>query len=877
MSTENVAGIGFELTFDGNKLTSKIDAACDKVRTKFEKSFTQAGASATKAVQTSSDEINSILSDVERSAKSKAAAIAAIYRKQGDSQEEAFKKAWSHIERNSAKSAEKTKKSIKGISKQSKNTAEDLKNNFAGSFAAIVKKATSAFAAAFAVKEVVAFGKECIELGSDLQEVQNVVDVTFGSMSEKVDAFARSAAGSFGLSETMAKKFTGTFGAMAKAFGFTEQQAYDMGSSLTGLAGDVASFYNITQDEAYTKLKSVFTGETESLKDLGVVMTQTALDSYALANGFGKTTAAMSEAEKVALRYSFVQDQLSAASGDFQRTSGGWANQVRVMNLQLDSIKAKLGQGLITALTPVVKLVNVLLEKLSGLASAFQSFMEGLFGSEVAGSSVAESAIAAEKAAAGMTDSTGQTAENLEKANRFLAGFDKIQKVSDNLQSTGTDSIANFDFGVDTDNAETEIEESVGETTGFFQRLSKYLSDKFYPAIKKVTTKAEGLFTRLKTGFNTLWNKVIKPVVDFICGAFQDWWEIMQEFWERWAEPIFTELDKAVENTERNFKNLWQRVLEPIWEKFMEVVDELWTDHLEPLYRNYTDFCGHLVEGALQIYNEFVCPLRDWIINELGPVFADDFNRIMEEAGDFLGDVADAASELIDGLKGLIKFLTGTFTGDWELAWQGIVEAFEGTFGAIGKILENPINAVIADINEMLTGFTDGINAVIEGLNSLGANIPEVDAFQIPLLGEETDSKAKQRDNSRERASQLKVPALTSPPTLFEQLGEVPQLASGAYVKANTPQLAMIGDNRHQGELVSPEDKLQEMAVAAAKAAAGSGISKDELERVINNAVMRIVAALASLGFYVDGEQMAKAIQSAEQSIDARFNPVTTV
>ena len=122
----------------------------------------------------------------------------------------------------------------------------------------------------------------------------------------------------------MTKKYTGTFGAMAKAFGFSEKQALDMGATLTGLAGDVASFYNLSQDEAYTKIKSVFTGETESLKDLGVVMTQTALDSYALANGFGKTTDQMSEAEKVALRYSFVQKQLSAATGDFSRTSQSW-------------------------------------------------------------------------------------------------------------------------------------------------------------------------------------------------------------------------------------------------------------------------------------------------------------------------------------------------------------------------------------------------------------------------------------------------------------------------------------------------------------------------------------------------------------------------
>ena len=118
-------------------------------------------------------------------------------------------------------------------------------------------------------------------------------------MSKQIDQFAKNASTQFGLSETMSKRFTGTFGAMAKAFGFNEKAAYDMSTTLTGLSGDVASFYNISQDEAYTKLKSVFTGETESLKDLGIVMTQTALDSYALANGFGKTSANMSEMEQV--------------------------------------------------------------------------------------------------------------------------------------------------------------------------------------------------------------------------------------------------------------------------------------------------------------------------------------------------------------------------------------------------------------------------------------------------------------------------------------------------------------------------------------------------------------------------------------------------
>ena len=305
----------------------------------------------------------------------------------------------------------------------------------------LAKKTGKALAAAFAVKKLVDFGKSCIELGSDLSEVQNVVDVTFPRMSKQVDKFAKNAATQFGLSETMSKRFTGTFGAMAKAFGFSEAKAYDMSTTLTGLAGDVASFYNISQDEAYTKLKSVFTGETESLKDLGIVMTQTALDSYALANGFGKTTTKMSEMEKVALRYQFVQSQLTQAAGDFSRTSDGWANQVRILQLQFDSLKATIGQGLINVLSPVIKVINTIIGKLMSLANAFKAFTEFITGNRGSGSAAS---VAADMGA--VADSAGDAAAGMNKAagaakkakQAFgLAKFDELNVVSSNDSSGG--------------------------------------------------------------------------------------------------------------------------------------------------------------------------------------------------------------------------------------------------------------------------------------------------------------------------------------------------------------------------------------------------------------------------------------------------------
>lgn len=339
---------------------------------------------------------------------------------------------------------------ISNIRRTAERAGESVKSSFGGigsslnGLGSIAKKAAGILAGAFAVKGIADFGKECLELGSDIAEVQNVVDVTFPTLTSQIDSFAKSAVASFGLSETMTKKFTGTFGSMAEAFGFTERQAADMGATLTGLAGDVASFYNISQDEAYTKLKSVFTGETESLKDLGVVMTQTALDAYAMANGFGKTTQKMSEAEKVALRYAFVQDQLSNAAGDFARTSGSWANQVRILSLQFDSLKANIGQGLINVFTPIIKAVNTLLGKLVTLAGAFKAFTELITGkkSDSADSGI-EAVAGSAKAATGGISEAGNAAKKL-KDNTAAAGKAAKKAAKDMLGLMKYDELNNL-------------------------------------------------------------------------------------------------------------------------------------------------------------------------------------------------------------------------------------------------------------------------------------------------------------------------------------------------------------------------------------------------------------------------------------------------
>lgn len=371
-------------------------------------------------------------------------------------------------------------KSLVGNGDISRNFTRTITNPITSSFGIIGNSATKLggiIAGAFAIDKIKSFVSSCLELGSDLAEVQNVVDVTFTSMSDSVNEFSKNAINEFGLSETVAKKYMGTFGAMSKAFGFTEKQSYDMAKSITGLTADVSSFYNLSTDEAYTKMKSIWTGETESLKDLGVVMTQTALDNYALANGYGKVTAKMSEQEKVALRYQFVLEQLALAQGDFSRTSDSWANQTRVLSLRFDSLKSTLGQGFINLFTPIVQGINNVLSRLQILADKFKSFTEMLVGDRNSDTSQSLSS------AIDKTNTLGDSAVNTQKKLKSLMGFDEINRLSDN--SEDEESNSNIDLGsIDNLNATNSALDTTTKKLADILDIAKKVKDIFMKGFK---------------------------------------------------------------------------------------------------------------------------------------------------------------------------------------------------------------------------------------------------------------------------------------------------------------------------------------------------------------------------------------------------------
>ena len=586
----------------------------------------------------------------------------------------------------------------------------------------MAKKAGAALAAAFAVKKIIDFGASCIELGSDLAEVQNVVDVTFPRMSKQVDEFARNAAGSFGLSETMAKKFTGTFGAMAKAFGFNEQAAYEMSTALTGLAGDVASFYNISQDEAYTKMKAVFTGETEVLKDLGIVMTQNALDAYAMANGYGKVTAKMTEAEKVALRYQFVTDQLALASGDFIRTSDGWANQVRILQLQFDSLKATIGQGLINVLTPVIKVINLIINKLMSLANAFKSLTDMFAGKKSGGGGaavaaagmegVAESADNAGTAMGGAGSAAKKAAKDIKGAT---SGIDELNVIQ--APDSGGSGGASGGYAAD------EFDMGEVDTSAIDEMDSKY---------QGLIDKARELSSLFKGGFNIAFGD--KGVLDSIQQSITNIGQSLKDIFldpavvsaaDEFLNRFVFNLGKVAGSTASIGASFADNLLGGI-SLYLEQNKERLIEYIVAMFdigSRISEISGRFSTAVAKIFESFRSDSAKQITADIIGIFSEGFMGVTELAGTFLADLLDVLTgPIIDNADYIKSTLENTFSAI-EPVFATIKSVIEEAFTKIG-------NAYNDHVAPMLMSFKKGFSEITEKL------LDAYNQYILPVISE---------------------------------------------------------------------------------------------------------------------------------------------
>lgn len=529
--------------------------------------------------------------------------------------------------------------------------SSQIVNQLTGASNKASKQATSIFsgmgkkiAGALSIAALAKFTKDCIEVGSNVTEVQNVVDTAFKDLAGSADEWASNAMTNFGLSELSAKKYMGVFGQMSNAMGITGQAALDMAENVTGLTGDVASFYNLSTDEAYTKLKSIWTGETETLKDLGVIMTQTNLDQYALNNGFGKTTAKMTEQEKVMLQYQYVTSALSNATGDFVKTQDSWANQTRILSLRFEQLKASFGKGFIALFTPILRGFNSLLAGLQKVADGFAGFVQMLTGADISSSmgsisadiaGIGDDAGGAADNVSGIGDAAKKTAKDIE---RSLAGFDQISKLTEptddsSASGSGTDSTSGIgsvdlvpDVSGSTANVSSAISDMADKVKKALEPLKAISFDNLVSSLDNLKRAVQPLTDKLFAGLEWAYYNIFVPLAKW---TIED---LLPEFLDVLAGCLDV-LNSALD------------ALKPLWMW-------AWDNFLEPV----ASWTGGVIVDVLKGLASALEGISDWIKDNQGP-----FDAIVVTIGAFAAawKAVDLAEFLMNagGVVGIINKL----------------------------------------------------------------------------------------------------------------------------------------------------------------------------------------------------------------------------
>lgn len=612
-----------------------------------------------------------------------------------------------------------------------KNSIDNLKKKSSSVETAYTKafgKIGKAVTAAFSVSAIVAFTKKITQLGSDLAEVQNVVDVTFGSSANKINAFASTAIKSIGMSETAAKNYTGTLGAMAKSFDYTQEEAANMSISLTKLTGDVASFYNLDHDAAYNKIKAVFTGETESLKSLGVVMTQTALQEFAYSQGINKTISAMSEKEKVGLRYKFVIDKLKDTEGDFLRNGDSWAVQTRVLSENVKQLLTQLGSATTQLLLPVIQSLNKFISLLSVAVNKLLTFIGVLTGKNLTGGSSSSGGIgAAVEDLADLEDGYESAGDAAKAASTSLTKFDNVAQLSDSAGSSsgvGVGDAFNIDIPEWVDNSEllkTEtIFDRIGEKIQKFFDKPLFNTDKIKENVKSIGNSVKNILEgiapsaekMMKSFANSIKVKAItvlavgKSIVEALTGGIAKWLEDGQEritnSWENICNNFTNAFDNISDITENigslltdffsldSVKNAIANALTSVEEVITTVIELL-----SGLFDDLTEFISKTIDDNFEGLQNFV--------ESVGSLFEEFTGLVRTVVGDICKSV----------LNNYNKYIKPTFKALQEGTSKIVKAVLDAWNGSIAPLLSILIERVQALWTQHIKPFVDKVLSLV--------------------------------------------------------------------------------------------------------------------------------------------------------------------
>lgn len=568
-------------------------------------------------------------------------------------------------------------------------------------------------------------GKSMVDAASDFDENLNKISVAFGDNADEVKAWADTATQSFGLSMNQALEATSLFGDMATSMGISQGEAASMSTSLAGLAGDLASFKNIGIDQAMTALNGVFTGETESLKQLGIVMTETNLEEFAAKTG--QVYSEMSQAEKVQLRYNYVMAMSKNAIGDYARTSDGTANSMRTFQASVENLAITLGQNLLPIVTPIIQKATEMVNAFAAADPELQQLVLKIAGIAAAAGPallVIGKMVSVFGSVSGAIGLLGGKISSLGgMGSAISAVFTAITSPIGIAVAAITALVAAFAYLMTTNEG---FRNSIMQTVSTIGQSLMPIIQALMPVIQNIATV---LATTISSVLQAL-APVLAQIVTMIGQIVATVAPLIAQLVSQLA-PILTTIIQTV-------GNIVSAVLPPvitIINAIMGAIEELLPPIMSVL-STVIDVVSQIITAITPIIS-FVAGVISDIMGIISPIIsfiAGVISSIISVISPIASTVASVFSAIFSTVSSIMNkvgsFIKTVFNGI-KSAWNGLTSFVSGVFSGIGSA----VNSLVSTVKGFVNGVIRGINAAIGLINM----IPGVNIGRIPYLAHGTD------------------------------------------------------------------------------------------------------------------------------------------
>ena len=575
-----------------------------------------------------------------------------------------------------------------------------------------------------------------IQASSDYTETLNLFNVAMGEYASSAKGYADTVSEIMGINPEEWMKNQGVFMTMATGFGIAGDRAAKMSEQLTQLTYDISSFYNMSSEEAFLKLKSGLAGELEPLRAIGYDLSQAKLEATALELGIDKAVSSMTQAEKAQLRYYAIMTQVTTTHGDMARTLDQPANQLRVLKAQLEMAAKSIGDIFIPALQAIlpyaIAVVKVVREIADGLASLVNPGGE---------SDPSEALEKASEAADSTSAALDEGAENAKKLKSYMLGFDELNVINPNTDSA-EDSSGAFDFEL------PEYDFLSGATNEKIEGIKTQIQELIQPIRDLINLTVEWAkeldLEPISKGFKEIGDS-LSPVLSQIGDVFGWVYEEVLLPIAKWAieaglPAIFDAIAKALEMVGKVIAPIIEGIkeLKPVLEPIVSWINDSTVEVFNGLgsvfekLGNTFEEKGGTIKDIIKGIGDIISVVWGWIKPILDKIQT---SKMFETIGN---DLSAIVKVIIDVVGGIVEFLTGVFTGDWDRAWDGICGIFEGVWEFIkysassawesisnifspvaiwfNEKVVQPIVNFFAPIVERISGFFEGSWIIIKAV-----------------------------------------------------------------------------------------------------------------------------------------------------------------